>query len=322
MKAVLHRPVAEQYPSNTAHVSLLRWLRIESQAWRLLKKKSRPQRAGKSPRDQTGNAGTGKTVKSASSGKANVAGGTSGSFCAHADTFRLSAGRIARRLPPVISILPGTAAPWNASFAHSQTLAGLTARGDEQPRPQEPNSSMRSCSVIARILDFQSQNATLFARRLENLKSSCAPSLEALRYTPSVQQCITLLQARRVRAFLPTDNKDGDPEHPSSCCATDTRKPLHAHLSRAVPPAKDSAVHKRRRGRLPSHWPPRSTADIGRALRKTGAGAGIPPVTAGRRLIALAKRNKRKQPRHPSPETSNVQTVIHSMSPQNSWPSQ
>ena len=137
MKAVLHRPVAEQYPSNTAHVSCLASNRISGMA---ATEKSRPREAGKSPRDQTGNAGTGgdrkqpvqnvgrkdglllrrmgnkrcsrvgahfdhsQVAQAISPWSANAAGKErKDQFCAHADTFRLSAGRIARSLPPVIS---------------------------------------------------------------------------------------------------------------------------------------------------------------------------------------------------------------------------
>ena len=69
------------------------------------------------------------------------------------------------------------------------------------------------------------------------------------RIRPSVQQCITPVTGRRVRAFpRPTTNRMaiGMPP-PRTCCELIPGKPLHAHLSRAVP-EKSSAVHKTLRG--------------------------------------------------------------------------
>ena len=108
-------------------------------------------------------------------GSANEAGKErKDQFCAHADTFRLSAGRIARSLPPVISSAWYCRPPGTPVFAHSQTLAGLTPRR-RATSACEPNSSMRSCSVIARILGLpKSKRNTFFARRLGKPKKVLA----------------------------------------------------------------------------------------------------------------------------------------------------
>ena len=93
---------------------------------------------------------------------------------AHAATFRLSAGRLARSLPPVISSAWYCRPPGTPVFAHSQTLAGLTPRR-RATSACEPNSSMRSCSVIARILGPpKSKRNTFFARRLGKPKKVLA----------------------------------------------------------------------------------------------------------------------------------------------------
>ena len=93
---------------------------------------------------------------------------------AHAATFRLSAGRLARSSPPVSSSTWYCRPSGTPVFAHSQTLAGLTPRR-RATSACEPNSSMRSCSVIARILGLpKSKRNTFFARRLGKPKKVLA----------------------------------------------------------------------------------------------------------------------------------------------------
>ena len=118
---------------------------------------------------------TARLRRRSANGSANAAGKErKDQFCAHADTFRLSAGRIARSLPPVISSAWYCRPPGTPVFAHSQTLAGLTPRR-RATSACEPNSSMRSCSVIARILGLpKSKRNTFFARRLGKPKKVLA----------------------------------------------------------------------------------------------------------------------------------------------------
>ena len=97
-------------------------------------------------------------------GSANAAGKErKDQFCAHAAAFRLSAGRLARSSPPVSSSTWYCRPSGTPVFAHSQTLAGLTPRR-RATSACEPNSSMRSCSVIARILGLPKSKRNTFFR--------------------------------------------------------------------------------------------------------------------------------------------------------------
>ena len=137
---------------------------------------------------------------------------------------------------------------WNASLCPLANTGRIDAKATSN-LGQEPNSSMRSCSVIASAYSAPKvKTQHFFARRLGKPKKFLHSIFGSPKIRPSVQQCITLLQARRV-SCLPRPTTRMAIGMPPPAARADTRKPLHAHFHELYRQQKSVVpCIKRRRG--------------------------------------------------------------------------